>query len=551
MKKIIILIITLTTILSAFVKTHEYADIKVSSKEEIRFLLDNGIDVMKESIQYKQKITSVQVYIKPSQKTFLESKGYKVDLIIDSRTKEEKSKGYRDNARIGVELDSLATVYPTICKRLQIGTSEEGRPIWVLKITDNIDIEEAEPEFKYTSTMHGDEVVPMEFCMEFIYDILEGYTAKNDTMNYIVDNTELYIMPLHNPDGNEAGSRYNAHGVDLNRVFPERIYGQENTPVGEEAEVAAMINWCNEHNFVLSSNMHNGAVVVNYPYDADPVLGSGSYVATPDDDTFIFISRGYADRNPSMTAYDNGITNGCAWYEIMGGMQDWNYHYYSCMEVTLEVSSTKWPSYSTIPGHWADNRDAMFWYLSAVHKGIYGVVTGSVSGVPVDATIEIAGIDKEYFTDPDHGDYYRILNPGTYSMTVSCPGFFPQTIDNIIVTDDTGVFKEATEVNVELVKDTGINNGQFTIDNLQLLQNYPNPFNPTTTISFINDRTQILSLNIYDPAGKLVEKVVDNKFTAGKYSFEFNAEKLSSGIYYNVLKTEVGVIISNKMVLIK
>ena len=61
----------------------------------------------------------------------------------------------------------------------------------------------------------------------------------------------------------------------------------------------------------------------------------------------------------------------------------------------------------------------------------------------------------------------------------------------------------------------------------------------------------MLSLNIYNQAGKLVEKVVDNKFTAGKHSFEFNAEKLSSGIYYNVLKTEAGVVISNKMVFIK
>ncbi|NOR44931.1 MAG: T9SS type A sorting domain-containing protein, partial [Candidatus Delongbacteria bacterium] len=275
--------------------------------------------------------------------------------------------------------------------------------------------------------------------------------------------------------------------------------------------------------------------------------------ASPDDPHAYWLAYGYAVRNQPMFngPFTDGITNGCEWYSIDGGMQDWNYRYHNDMDMTLEISSTKWPAFSTMAGFWQDNRDAMFWYLSAAHKGIYGLVTDSVSGVPMDATIEIAGINKEYYTDPDHGDYYRILKPGTYSMTVSCPGFFTQTIDNIVVTDDTGVFKEATEVNVQLVKDTGIDNEQFTINNLQLEQNYPNPFNPITTISFINDRTQILSLNIYNQAGKLVEKVVNSKFTAGRYSFEFNAEKLSSGIYYNVLRTEAGIVRSNKMVFIK
>jgi len=275
----------------------------------------------------------------------------------------EKLSDFRHNTAIGDSMLIWQNRWPSICKRIQIGTSVQGRPLWVMKITDNIDVEEAEPEFKYSATMHGDEVTGTEMTMFFIENILKGYEANNDTMQFIVNNTELYVMPLHNPDGMENNSRNNANGVDLNRNFPEGTYGEPNTPDGEEPEIAAMINFSNDHNFVLSANFHGGALVANYLYDKETGVTSGSYAACPDDEHVAWLAYNYSVRNYEMFnnsvgkgSFPNGITNGSDWYSIDGGMQDWNYRYYNDIETTLEISTTKWPAFSLIAGFWEDNR---------------------------------------------------------------------------------------------------------------------------------------------------------------------------------------------------
>ncbi|MDA3839368.1 MAG: T9SS type A sorting domain-containing protein [Candidatus Delongbacteria bacterium] len=82
------------------------------------------------------------------------------------------------------------------------------------------------------------------------------------------------------------------------------------------------------------------------------------------------------------------------------------------------------------------------------------------------------------------------------------------------------------------------------------LSNYPNPFNPTTTINFSLNKSSIMELNIYDMTGSLVDKLHNGFTNAGKHSYEFNGNNLSSGIYYAVLKTEEQQKIS-KMILVK
>ncbi|HXK49524.1 MAG TPA: carboxypeptidase regulatory-like domain-containing protein, partial [Clostridiales bacterium] len=223
---------------------------------------------------------------------------------------------------------------------------------------------------------------------------------------------------------------------------------------------------------------------------------------------------------------------------------------HNVIETTLEISSTKWPSYSAIPGFWADNRESMFWYISAVHKGIYGTVTDAATGEPLNATIEIEGIDKQYFTDPDLGDYYRLLKPGTYTITVSADDYFPQTIENITVTDDTGVFKEATEVNVQLLTCVGINDDDPIPEGITLEQNYPNPFNPSTEIIYNVDKETELSLSVYDHKGNIVKEYASEKYAPGRHKVEFNGEGLSSGVYYYILRNASGSM-SGKMLMLK
>lgn len=325
---------------------------------------------------------------------------------------------------IGPTLLAYETQYPNLCKRYDIGLSVQGRHLWALRISDNMPLEEDEPEFKYISTMHGDEIIGVKMCMLLIDDLLTQYGTDPQITN-IVNEVDLWILPLMNPDGYDRTSRTreNADGVDLNRSFPD--YGDANATTGRPIEVADIMNWTAANAFVCSANFHGGALVVNYPFDNDY---SGS-VYSPDDDLFQYISLEYATRNLPMYngSFYHGITNGAEWYYVDGGMQDWNYHFEGCNEVTIELG-TKEPSASLIGTYWSDNRDAMLAYIDTCMLGVRGIVTDAGSDAPLAANVTVIGRNHTVHTDPDVGDYHRMLLPGTYQVRFDADGYESVTL---------------------------------------------------------------------------------------------------------------------------
>ena len=95
-------------------------------------------------------------------------------------------------------------------------------------------------------------------------------------------------------------------------------------------------------------------------------------------------------------------------------------------------------------------------------------------------------------------------------------------------------FGNAPDIGIqEYSSTTGIPNDSETITNkFSLEQNYPNPFNPTTTISYTLIKSGFVALHVYNSLGEEVSILVDNYQTAGKYTVKFDAENLSSGVYY-------------------
>jgi hypothetical protein len=343
------------------------------------------------------------------------------------------------------QMYQFAIDYPDICRVYSIGRSVDGREILMAKISDNPDIEEDEPEVLHTSTMHGDETTGYVLLLRMIDSILTAYGTVPEITD-MVDDMVIFINPDANPDGTYAGgnssvygaTRSNSNGYDLNRNFPDPTAGP--TPGGtRQIETTHWMNFAAANSITISSNSHGGVEVLNYPWDTYSQRHA-------DDEWYIDICRAYVDSvheySPSnyMDAYNNGITNGYDWYSIDGGRQDYMNFYHGCREVTFELSDTKLLAANQLPNHWIWNRVGLFdWFRHALY-GIRGVVTDSATGLPLDAMIEVVDYDhdpdsSQIRTDPDVGDYHRMLASGTYSLRFTALGFVPQTITGISVYD--------------------------------------------------------------------------------------------------------------------
>jgi len=374
-----------------------------------------------------------------------EAKLYFEELKQNTMGSRNPMEDYHNYIELTAFLQDIADNYPDITRLESIGQSVQGRELWVIEISDNPGVNEIEPEFKYVANMHGDETVGRELSLYLIEWLVEGY-GNDPRATDIINNTDVFIMPTMNPDGFENGSRYNANGTDLNRDFPDQFSDPNNNTIGREPETQAVMEWTWNHHFVLSANMHTGALVANYPYDGP---NSGQYSACPDDDLFIHISLAYADAHPNMESggFSNGITNGSQWYAISGGMQDWNYVWENSFDITLEQNEVKWPSSSQLAGLWEDHREPMLNYLEEIHDGIRGIVIDVDSGEPISANISVEGIDHDIFPDPENGDYYRLLPAGTYTITVQAFGYLAQS--EVVTVPSSGYVEKNFQLSVD------------------------------------------------------------------------------------------------------
>ena len=342
---------------------------------------------------------------------------------------------YPTHAQLGADLALLASTYPSICRAFTWGQSIQGRDLWGLVISADVNNSAAEPEVRLSSNIHGDEPPGMVMLWNLAHYLTENYgQAGYEDVTDLVNTTEITIMPMHNPDGYVNNTRYNANGVDLNRNFPEPA-GTD--PVLETENVQFRNVALNNH-FVISMNGHSGSTVVNYPWDY-------TYTLAPDNDALIKLSLEYSTTNLPMYngSFPQGITNGADWYVITGGLQDWSYTMTDCIDLTIELYDTKWPSASVLDGLWNDNRQSLLNLVKASHYGVNGVVTGSDSGLPLDATITVVGNSMSVHTDPAHGDYYKLLPTGTWDVTFTAPGYITRTFTGVATTWGTGTVLDA------------------------------------------------------------------------------------------------------------
>ena len=373
-------------------------------------------------------------------------------LTTEAALRPIESDRYHNYDSLTKLLRDYAAAYPHITHLFSVGKSVQNRELWVMRITDNPNVQEpGEPMFKYVANMHGDEVIGREIVIYLIQYLCDNYGHDN-RVNNLVNSTDIYIMPSMNPDGFELSTegtcdgdrsgrgRHNAHNIDLNRDFPDQF----NVVLRErprQPETEALIRWITSNPFVLSGNLHGGSVVASYPFDDSAIHREyGYYSKSPDDAIFKQLALVYSRAHATMhmgqicsgDSFPNGITNGAHWYDVPGGMQDYNYLHSNCFEVTFELSCCKYPRAKNLLKEWKNNKEALISFIEQVHRGVSGFVTND-NGHPItNATIHTYGIDHDV-KSASFGDYWRLLVAGNYTITVTADGYKSKTISGVIV----------------------------------------------------------------------------------------------------------------------
>jgi hypothetical protein len=346
---------------------------------------------------------------------------------------------YPSHAQITAKLQAAAAKKPAIMKLISIGKSVKGKDLWVMKISDNVNVDEVEPEFKYISSMHGDEITGREMTVSLIEEMVAKYGSDSE-ITELINNSEIYIMPSMNPDGSERKQRANANSTDLNRNFPD-LSANGTAMAGIEIENQHVMKFQAGRKFSLSANFHGGTIVANYPWDS-------TYDRHPLDGLVQELSLGYAELNPEMRnsrEFPQGITNGADWYVVKGGMQDWSCFFYNDLQITLEVSHTKWPSYSDIPGFYVSNRDSMINYMKQVHRGAgFKIKRPNISGTVSIKQLSPVKTDMGSYAFSS-SEFYKVLPEGQYSYKL------------------TEKNKVAQEITVFIERDKVFSNGNYTV----------------------------------------------------------------------------------------
>tara|TARA_Y100000766_G_scaffold78289_1_gene66557 strand:+ start:5369 stop:6931 length:1563 start_codon:yes stop_codon:yes gene_type:complete len=458
MKKLFLILLFPVTLLSQDI------DKIFQNKNEIYFSFNykskHQLDELSKIISLDHKIEKTRAFAYANKKqfeNFLE-KNINFELIDKTVFYDNISKNNWDfyptyNQYVDM-MYAFADSFPNICNVYSLGTLNSGREILIVNISDNVGQKENEPSFLYTSSMHGDELTGYVLMLRFIDDLLNSYNVDSRKTN-LVNEIDIWINPLANPDGAYAGgnnnvwgaTRSNANFVDLNRNYPDPQDGPHPDGNAWQDETLIFMGLADSINFNLGSNLHTGAVVANYPWDTWSQL-------TADDNWWQHVCNEYADTcqfyGPGnyFSNYNDGIINGYDWYEVDGGRQDYMNYFKQCREFTLELSDDKTPNPANLPVFWDATSPSFYNFMEQSLYGLRGIITDSITGAPIRAKVEVLNHDidsSHVYSSLPVGNYHRYIYQGNYSFLFSKSGYHSKTINASVLNNNTSF------LNVQLV----------------------------------------------------------------------------------------------------
>jgi carboxypeptidase T len=278
--------------------------------------------------------------------------------------------GFLNYSEVLAELDEMQSLYPqliTVKAPISTYTTAQNRSIYWVKISDNATLDEPEPEALYTSLHHAREPGSLQTLIFYMWYLLENYQT-DPTIRALVDQSEIFFIPIVNPDGyaynstnsptgggnwrkNRRNNGDGSYGVDNNRNYSYHFgeTGVSTSPSGDtwpgtaafsEPENQAIKWFVEQHQFKIAINAHTYSNLLLFPY------GWQTGIQTPDHDLFVDIT--------DIMVQENGFTNqiSSALYPASGDSDDWMYAETSThakiFAMTPEIGSAFWISQSEI-----------------------------------------------------------------------------------------------------------------------------------------------------------------------------------------------------------
>ncbi len=424
------------------------ARIHLAFKAQMKEIFKLNLDVA--YVKYGQYIDIVTDREEVDQ---LRSSGYEVEIVHEDLVAFYQSRldrikdmgGYHTYKEVEAVLDSMHELYPSLTTaKIDIGHSLEDSVIWAFKISDNPIVDEDEPEVFFNGLIHAREPAGMEVLLYFMWYLLDNYGTDSQA-TFLVDNRELWFVPVVNPDGycynqytNPSGggmwrkNRRNCGGedwgVDLNRNWGY-MWGYDNsgsspycsdetyrgTGPFSEPTTQVMRDFINSRNFTMSLDNHTYGEWLLYPWGYD-------YIYTPDHNLFVAIAG-------SMAVFCGYVPTTCweAMYPVNGGSFDWEYG--------DTVSKPKIIAISPEIG----NGDDGFWppsgrilplcQLMLEPNLLWAELADNPYKILPPVSPVLAPIDSVYSDYPIFWSHYDTLNPASVFELVEMTGFERITYD--------------------------------------------------------------------------------------------------------------------------
>ena len=208
--------------------------------DQVNSLLPMGLDIV-----YVKKSAPggfLDILMNAEELKEVEAMGFRTEILIPDLTAYHQNLGggilaisfgpYYTYAEMVTAINQIASDHPTITRIDSIGSSIQGRTIWAVKVSDNPMIEEGEPEALFNGVHHAREPIGVSISIDLLNTLTDNY-GTDPRITFIVDNREVWVIPVVNPDGyvynetdpsgmwrkNRRDNGGGEFGVDLNRNY--------------------------------------------------------------------------------------------------------------------------------------------------------------------------------------------------------------------------------------------------------------------------------------------------------------------------------------------